>query len=959
MADDPFLDEERSPFLSVLDSIARPGQVVKNAIRGRGKSALRQLGQFGLDTVDALLPGDWLPNDVARKEDYLSGAETIGLEDEGFFNKALGFGVDLATDPLTYVPGAAVAKGFAKAGQAAKAGVKAVDKALPGAELAVQKAGRAVRSTFGAQRAPKEITDVIASGRAGKTEAEAGMKAAKAALTGFDNRQLDIIGDGIDNFRWKDGKLVGELIDTAQDPVMGKRSGSLLQRIQAHPDVQPSEAGRLADAAEKVLGISRNQKARKGVFSVDDQANLSDEYLGRHWENLPEEESFGRLSGAGNATRGRKLKDWEAVRDFQAKKGNEKVTYTRNALQRTLGRSAQQGELAKRADIGSGVLGLVRQGKMALPKELAEAAAASLDTFHAPVPKGGSYEDVGRMLGGDTAQAATVDPYGTTIGNGGKRAKPTGDVGKMLGGTEPIQAAIPGEQSGRAVVGQSTGKKLREFTPEQLEAGRAKLLEKDFALTDPRGREIVNGAISEMRKTDPEAAQLLGDAWNGLPSRGWIGRMLDRGNAIFKPAATAGYVLPKLGFNIRNRLSGLWSTLSNKEARGSTAGMAKRMPSDIVGAIADGLGLSAPDRLGKVLGAWEKSLAASGGSAENAYRLMETGGFAKEASLLRSGVLDGFVRSEDILSELTKPGILAKLHRGAKWPLKITKGIEDRMRLGLALDVMDKVQDPMKAAQIARDTLFDYDVTSSANRAYRTAVPFGQYMAKAVPQQAKFLAEKPAVAVGLSAALGGGADDEPLYPYLEGKLNVPLGKDETGNQQYASGLGLPFEALNQIPGSFRDVKRNVVGSMTPPLKSLLGATFGQDPYFETPYGSYEKMPVVGEAGDFGRAYNMAAGTGLIQPLDSPLRILDQLLDERRGAGTKALDLLTGAKVVNVDPDLALQQQLQEALKENPDVRQYRGYYADDGDDGDDATQALIRAYQEAKARMKAKRKAAP
>lgn len=188
---------------------------------------------------------------------------------------------------------------------------------------------------------------------------------------------------------------------------------------------------------------------------------------------------------------------------------------------------------------------------------------------------------------------------------------------------------------------------------------------------------------------------------------------------------------------------------------------------------------------------------------------------------------------------------------------------------------------------------------------------------------------------------------------MEGKLNIGIGKDDAGNSQYASGFGLPFESLNQIPGSFRDLKRNVIGSSNPVLKSLWAATSGEDPYFETPYGSYDKLPGYGEAGDVGRAYNMAAGTGLIQPLDSPLRFLDQLLDERRGAGTKALDLLTGAKVVNVDPDLALQQQLQEALKENPDVRQYRGYYADEGDD---ATQALIRAYQDAKARMKAKRK---
>jgi hypothetical protein len=836
---------EDSAFLSFLDTLGTPQRAVNNVLMGNWEGAGRNLLDFGGDILDAG-PGDFIPH-VSRRMDKPGFSDVAGGAEPGFEK----FAVDVigggATDPLALVPGSLVSKGIGKAGNLAKAGVQKVDTVIPGTKEAVDKLGRGVRSTFGAQRAPPAIKKIIDSGRAGRIEGEAGMKAAKTSLQGLDDRQLVIIGDAIDNFRWQGNAPIGELAD-----------GDLLARISAHPDVLPGEAKRLADAAEGTLGITRNQKIRKNIFSPESQANLSDEYLQRHYEGLDEGQAFDRAAGGANAMSERKLKGWQEVGEYLGKPENAKVKYERNALRRSLGRSSQQGEIAKRADIGSGIMEGMRTGDIPLPTDPKEL---------------------------NQAKDALTRPY--------------------------------------------------------------------FHDNDA-SKATVRAGIEAMRKTDPEAAQLLHDAYSGMPKPGWIGKMLARGNEIFKPAATAGYALPNLAFNIRNRLSGIWSTLSNNEARGATGSMAKRALTDIPGAIADGLGLKAPDRLGKVLNAWEKALASSGGSAENAFRIMESSGFAKEASLIRTGVLDGFVRSEEILSELAKPGMLGKLHRMAKWPAKITKGMEDRMRLGLALDVLDDVQDPMEAARIARGTLFDYDVSSEANRAYRQAVPFGQFVGKAIPQQAGFLAEQPSVAGGLSRALVQ-SEEDPTYSYMEGKLNLPwLPDDEEGNRQYLGGFGLPFESLNQIPASFRDIKRNVVGSMTPPLKTLLGATFDEDPFFETPFGSYDKLPIYGEAGDVGRAYNVAAGTGLIQPLASPLRTVDKLLDDRKSPAVKALELLTGARVQSVDSDQALLQQLIQDLKNNPEIREFGSFY-NSGDD--DATDALLRKYQAAKAKMKAKRKA--
>jgi hypothetical protein len=159
--------------------------------------------------------------------------------------------------------------------------------------------------------------------------------------------------------------------------------------------------------------------------------------------------------------------------------------------------------------------------------------------------------------------------------------------------------------------------------------------------------------------------------------------------------------------------------------------------------------------------------------------------------------------------------------------------------------------------------------------------------------------------------------------------------------------------LSDDLGNFgRDVQKNLVGSSHPLLKSAFAAVSGEDPYFETPYGSYDKIPGIGSAGDVGRAYNKLAGTGLIQPIDSILRLLGDATDERHGVAERLADTLTGINIASVDPDLALQQQLQQELMRNPDILRYQSFYSPHRDP--EAIE-LMQQYQDAKGRVKAKR----
>lgn len=825
-----YLQPDRGLFLSILDEINRPGQVVRNLIRGDVGAAGRQAGQFGINLADALLPGDWLPNEVARKEDYVSGHELVGgYEDAG--SKALGFGIDVLTDPLTYIPGAFVAKGAKLAGGAA---VKGAEKVI--GKQAVETIGRGVRETFNKQRltpATRSAVDKARAVQSGVSQAQ--VRALDEILKGTTEEQQGLLGEVFLNIKRDTAGRADSLIDATEQMTVAQRAA---QHFAGRTDAQ-----RLSQIVDELSGFSRRQfEEGRDVLGIFKPGQGVEEYFPRQFSGMKQTaDEAGQITqetlyGRPSPVKERTLKTDADV--LATLKGSPELGLEFN-VQKALGKRAeQQGKLAARGSLGQSMTG------------------------------------------------------------------------------------------------------------------------KGFSYADEKSRSAFEASLKQL---PPEDAQVVSDLYHGLKPRGAFTNLLAKSNAIFKPYATAGYLIPKIGFNVRNRLSAIWQTLSNEEARGATGGMLKRFLSDTGGAIADAMGLSIGDKLGKTVRLWDDALKTSGGSYEKALATMRAQD-ANAAELIANGVMDGFVRSEDMLSAASGAGLLKKLHRGAKWTVKITKGVEDRMRLGLGLDLMAKGKTAEEAARIVRDTLFDFSVTSGKNRAFRDIVPFGNYASNAIVQQTKFLGKNPAVAVGVAEALRQDPNAPPLYPYLEQKATIPFGTDEKGNQQVVAGFGLPFESLTMLPnpssdlGQFgRQVESGIVGSAHPILKALYSGISGRDPYFGTPYGSYDKAPIVGPAGDAGRAYNKLAGTGLIQPADSLLRTIDKALDERRSLGGKALDMLTGANVVSVDPDKALQQQLMRALDRNPNIAQITTPI---NVGGDPELDALLKELRDAKKRIREKKAAA-
>lgn len=502
------------------------------------------------------------------------------------------------------------------------------------------------------------------------------------------------------------------------------------------------------------------------------------------------------------------------------------------------------------------------------------------------------------------------------------------------------------------------------------------LKDKFVSLADEGTRGSVSDAIKAMESADPEGARLFEAAWNGIGERGPVMQMLANANAIFKPAAVYGLAFPRVGGIMKNLLSFPVQIGLGGEGK-IAAQQVLRTPATIRNALQEGVhsafNFQIPkDQLAQGLDLIEQAYKQSGGRAKNVGEFLRANGRPELASAVDNGVIDGFVSKESIENNIRDSGwgrkILSSLGTPrAKQdrifdvidaPAKAFQGAEQYARLATFLDLSKSMPEAQAAAK-TKELLYNYDIKSGANRTLRDIIPFAAYQTNAIRQSAQFLSKNPSAAVALGNLSS--TDPSEQYGWMSGKTNIPIGTSGTGDRQYLTGIGLPTEALNSIPnisGNLADtgqeLRDNLLGSAQPLVKTAYSLLTGTDPRFGSAYGSYDKLPGNIQGGDVGRAYNQIAGTGLIQPLSTPIQQIGQLIDDRTSVGDKALNFLTGTRTVNVDQDRAMTQRLQEFLKNNPGVSSFQSFYQQDKDP---ETQALIKALAEAKKRSKEKRKA--
>ncbi|MCX8040359.1 MAG: hypothetical protein N3B15_07300 [Planctomycetota bacterium] len=526
------------------------------------------------------------------------------------------------------------------------------------------------------------------------------------------------------------------------------------------------------------------------------------------------------------------------------------------------------------------------------------------------------------------------------------------------------------------------------------------LLRRRFNVQNPQDRAAVEELLEALEQ-DPQSrdfAVRMRALMHGEFKMDPVSTALSHFNrVIFKPSATVGVVVPNVAFMVRNSLSSIAQALSSAGARGAAIRNPKWFAQRVVGGVTDIVDEAVAKATGKrllrdetnaALEMFDRAMREGRGSISRAQEFLErsvnTPGAHDALMMLRQGVLQNAVNSDDLLRSVAPSASWWKRAQREAWefPAELNQHLENRMRAGLFIAARKAGQSPEAAAASVRNALLDYSVPTVENRVLRTWIPFGAFLTQTIKQHGKLFAENfvegmrtgGSVAHGISGLLAGGMargaatamfeedPENPVMPEMEGKLAFSLGYTPEGKHRYVASLGLPTEALGELPESLvgREWER-ALGSMSSPLvKTAYAWMSGREPYWGTPYGSYDIPPALleelgMEEGTTAARLRQLMGTGAVQPLVHVLRLAEPWLDESQGAGLDALRAFTGVRVRDVNEDLALRLQLEEALREKPGIRHYIGFYAEHGDED---TERLLREYQTIQQRLRAAREAA-
>jgi hypothetical protein len=257
--------------------------------------------------------------------------------------------------------------------------------------------------------------------------------------------------------------------------------------------------------------------------------------------------------------------------------------------------------------------------------------------------------------------------------------------------------------------------------------------------------------------------------------------------------------------------------------------------------------------------------------------------------------------------------------------------VELENRGGLYLALRRQGFSPESAGQEVLGSHFNFarDGTTQFERSVlKRLIPFYVHASRNIPFHLEQLATLPGGAVGMEARLAQAFGPSPetwLPESMAGGLNVPLGTTEEGKARYLSRLGLPpeqtFEMLRGGPGGLAATARAAVSQLHPFLKGPLEYAAGTQFLTGRPLAEvYPGAPLLGEA----LASSPAA------------RYLSTLQAAGRapGAVTSPVNLLTGLRVTDVDPErerfLAERRYAESMLAAQPELRRFTNVYAPPG-----------------------------
>jgi hypothetical protein len=272
-----------------------------------------------------------------------------------------------------------------------------------------------------------------------------------------------------------------------------------------------------------------------------------------------------------------------------------------------------------------------------------------------------------------------------------------------------------------------------------------------------------------------------------------------------------------------------------------------------------------------------------------------------------------------------------------------------------------------QAAEAVHKLHFDYDaLTDFEKNVMRRLVPFYTFARKNLPLQLETALTQPGIINAQYRPFrqdqGGGY----VPQYLASGVAIPTGPENDGKRQYISKLGLPaeeaFERLhfkNGLP-DLRATALDYMGQLNPLIKAPLEQLFDAQFHSQRRLSDLHAPAAASALGRlFGEDNPQLLSQVLVNtPATRFLTSADKLLDDRKGLGAKALNLLTGVRVTDVDTDKAravdLRNALDEILRGHPHLSRYSSFYVKPEDAAELTPEevGLMRLYTELQDRAK-------
>lgn len=265
------------------------------------------------------------------------------------------------------------------------------------------------------------------------------------------------------------------------------------------------------------------------------------------------------------------------------------------------------------------------------------------------------------------------------------------------------------------------------------------------------------------------------------------------------------------------------------------------------------------------------------------------------------------------------PGKIGKVKAAGKGYLegmeKYGSAIEQDNRLSAFIAYIKQGVDPQTAAEKAKAIHVDYSkaaTTPFESDVMKKMFPFYQFQRRMVPEILSDIAQKPGGKAGKAIRATNSLRSEGFLPeHISGGLAIPVGGEtDEGNQRFLTGVDLPFEILGDIfkmgptlGSTLEKTGLSLAGNMNPlfkgPAELATGKQFfsGRDLKDLDSNISRTIENVTGQQVDVPPIFDQALGMSPLSRVGTTLRTLT---DGRKGALAKATNLLSGARLSDVN-----------------------------------------------------------